>query len=406
MAQAILDAAVVAAPAPVAPAMPAATETAAPAVEIGAEQRFEFTGSGSEYFRIWVVNLLLTILTLGIYSAWAKVRRLQYFHRNTVLAGAIFDYHGSPKAILKGRLLALGLLAAYHVSSGISAATSAAVLLLLALISPWLLACAFRFKLANTSYRGLRFRFRGTIGQAYRMLILFPLMFAAVGVLLWSLVTSFGRTPNIGLMLLVIVLPFVTIVGTVPLAHYLLKRYQHDNADFGQTPFQFHARGIDFFRTYGKAVGMVVLGSLAGAAFAAATASLSRWLLSTAFGAVFATLYTLLSAYVFYLFVRAYMEGRLQNLVWNRTELGMHRFESRVRVRRLLAIHASNLLLIALTLGLFKPFAAVRLAKYRIESMALLPGDDIEDFLAAQDRDDVGAIGQEAGDLFDFDIGL
>ena len=34
-----------------------------------------FTGIGWEYFRIWVVNMLLTLLTLGIYSAWAKVRK-------------------------------------------------------------------------------------------------------------------------------------------------------------------------------------------------------------------------------------------------------------------------------------------------------------------------------------------
>src|SRR5437016_993839 len=46
--------------------------------ESSGPQRFVFTGTGSEYFRIWVVNLLLTILTFGVFSAWAKVRRLQY----------------------------------------------------------------------------------------------------------------------------------------------------------------------------------------------------------------------------------------------------------------------------------------------------------------------------------------
>ena len=60
------------------------------------------SGSG-EYFRIWIVNLLLTVATLGIYSAWAKTRRLQYFYRNTHLAGASFDFRGDPKAILRGR---------------------------------------------------------------------------------------------------------------------------------------------------------------------------------------------------------------------------------------------------------------------------------------------------------------
>lgn len=379
---------------------------AAAAVELADTYRFAFTGSGGEYFRIWVVNILLTILTLGIYSAWAKVRRLQYFHRNTVVAGAIFDYHGNPKAILKGRLLALALLGAYHVSSGISFAAGAAVVLLLAAISPWLLARAFRFKLVNTSYRGLRFHFRGTVAQAYRMLILFPLLLAVIGLFVWSLATSFSRDPGIGLILAVILLPLAAIGSTIPLAHYFLKRYQHENADYGQTPFFFHARAADFFKIYGKATGMVFLGSIAGAAFVAATARLYGWLQESAFGAVFALLYALLSAYVFYLFVRPYMESRMQNLVWNNTELGAHRFESRARARVLLGIHASNLLLIALTFGLFKPFAAVRLARYRIESLTLLPGADIGDFQGDPAADHVGAAGQEAGDLFDIDIAL
>ena len=36
---------------------------------------FRFHGNGAEYFRIWIVNFLLTLLTLGVYSAWAKVRK-------------------------------------------------------------------------------------------------------------------------------------------------------------------------------------------------------------------------------------------------------------------------------------------------------------------------------------------
>src|SRR6187402_3726843 len=66
---------------------------------------FEFRATGGEYFRIWIVNLLLTIVTLGIYSAWAKVRRLRYFYGSTLLDGHSFEYHATPMAILKGRLL-------------------------------------------------------------------------------------------------------------------------------------------------------------------------------------------------------------------------------------------------------------------------------------------------------------
>src|SRR5512140_1794337 len=95
--------------------------------------KFEFTGKGWEYFRIWIVNLLLTILTLGIYSAWAKVRRLQYFYRNTRLADASFDYHGTPKAILKGRIIALGLAVLYNVTLKFNPILGLAIGLLLVL---------------------------------------------------------------------------------------------------------------------------------------------------------------------------------------------------------------------------------------------------------------------------------
>src|SRR3954469_3451477 len=84
-----------------APGISAAASRSASRVELP----FEFRGNGGEYFRIWIVNLLLTIVTFGIYSAWAKVRRLRYFYGNTYLDGHPFEFHGRPLAILKGRVI-------------------------------------------------------------------------------------------------------------------------------------------------------------------------------------------------------------------------------------------------------------------------------------------------------------
>src|SRR6187549_4298956 len=81
---------------------------------------FEFRATGGEYFRIWIVNLLLTIVTLGIYSAWAKVRRLRYFYGSTLLDGASFEYHGRPIAILKGRIIAFAAYLLFIVASQLS----------------------------------------------------------------------------------------------------------------------------------------------------------------------------------------------------------------------------------------------------------------------------------------------
>jgi len=390
----------------IAPRIAAAPAQAQPTEPASGPQQLEFTGAGAEYFRIWIVNLLLTVATLGIYSAWAKVRRVRYFYRNTRVAGSVFDYHGNPKAILKGRLLALGLIAAYKISYDASPPVAILIALLLVSIMPWLLARSFRFKMSNSSYRGVRFRFGGTVAQAYRMLILFPVLLALVGLFAWSVGATFSRDPGIGTILIAGVAPLLVLAATVPLAHFYLKRYHHDNSYFGRSPFFFHARARDFFKLYGKAVGFVLLGAIPAGIFTFLTAKVYGLLLSTMFGWLFALLYGALSTYAFFLLVRVYLESRIQNLVWNQTELGDMKFESAVKARTLLKIHASNLALIILTAGLYKPFAAVRLTKYRVECMTLIPFDAMEEYEADQSTDKAGAIGQEAADLFDIEIAL
>ena len=53
----------------------------------------EFKGKALEYFGIWLANILLTVVTIGIFSAWAKVRRLKYFYNNTNILENSFAYH-------------------------------------------------------------------------------------------------------------------------------------------------------------------------------------------------------------------------------------------------------------------------------------------------------------------------
>ena len=74
---------------------------------------FEFKGNASEYFRIWIVNIALTILTLGIYSAWAKVRTNRYMYANTYLNGSNFEYNADPVRILIGRIIVVTLYALF-----------------------------------------------------------------------------------------------------------------------------------------------------------------------------------------------------------------------------------------------------------------------------------------------------
>lgn len=131
-----------------------------------------FEGKTSEYFGIWIVNLLLSIVTLGIYSAWAKVRRKKYFYNNTLIDNVGFDYHAKPISILKGRLIALALL----VVAAINPILQSLVFLLIFIALPWLVVRGSIFNARNSSHRGLRFDFVGTVGKAVRVFIGLPLL--------------------------------------------------------------------------------------------------------------------------------------------------------------------------------------------------------------------------------------
>ena len=99
----------------------------------------EFKGKGGEFFGIWIVNVLLTIITFGIYSAWAKVRTKRYFYGNTYVDSDNFEYHAEPMQILKGRLVAVAVLVIWAVANAFFPAASAALLLVFYIALPWLL---------------------------------------------------------------------------------------------------------------------------------------------------------------------------------------------------------------------------------------------------------------------------
>ena len=371
-------------------------------------EQFRFTGDGGEYFRIWIVNIALTILTLGIYSAWAKVRRLQYFYRHTEVAGASFDYHGKPLAILYGRIVALALVLVYQASNHISIAAAFVGLVVLCVVLPWLLRNALRFRMRYSSYRGLRFSFRASNADAYATFLpfgLFALVF--LGLSAWAFNGELARDPDAmdksksiafaagaGLVGLIY-------MALVPLLYQRLKQFQHGKAWFGQTPFSFSAAPRPFYAIYGRAALMMV-----GILVLIFALMILAAMLGKAVGQSAAVFVLIAPIYLLaFVALGAYVAARLGNLVWNSTMLGQHRFESTLAMKPLMWIQISNVLLVLLTVGFYLPWAMVRLARYRAENLSLIPAAPLEDFLSSSEGD-VGAVGEETLDMFDFDIGL
>jgi uncharacterized membrane protein YjgN (DUF898 family) len=350
-----------------------------------------FTGSGKEYFRIWVVNLLLTVATLGVYSAWAKARRLQYFDRNTMLAGATFDFGGRPGAIFRGRVLAVLLLAAYNYAFGLSLTLGLAVAGALLLALPFLMRGALRYRLCNTSYRGLPFGFRGSVAGAY-LAYLPPV---ATVLLPGALFAADPENPLAWLA-------FVLYLGW-PAMHGAMKRYQHRHITYGNRRAHYDVQVRRFLRPYALAALGFVLGSFAVVfAMMMATAGWDdgRLLPATTLDAMAYAL----PVYLLFLLTGPYLQVRLANLAWSGTGGPSLRIRCDMKARAFTRLQVANALLTVLTLGLYRPFAVVRVYRYRLACLSLQVHEDFESISAGSRRVRPGAAGDGAADLLGLDL--
>lgn len=341
-------------------------------------EKFSFTGSGSEYFRIWIVNLLLSIVTLGIYSAWAKVRRTRYFYENTSLAGSSFDYHGNPIAILKGRIIAIVFIVGYNVAFKFSVALGFCTMAILILAMPWLIWKSLQFKLYNSSYRGIRFGFGGSMGRVYFVYLLLP------------------------------ILTFFSAYLLMPFTHQRIKKFQHDESRFGVTHFSFHGTVGRFYITYLIGFLIMLTGVIAiciGFSGVLAAIFMNGGLQHATPSLAGSFLFFMLALYAWMFSIIPIFLTLIQNLIWNNTKLGEHQFTSDMKWSKMTFIAITNIIGVVLTLGLFIPFAHVRSLKYRIESLSLLPASSLDNFIADAQAH-TSATGEGMADLLDFDLSL
>jgi uncharacterized membrane protein YjgN (DUF898 family) len=374
------------------------------------ELSMRFTGSGSEYFRIWIVNLLLTLVTLSIYYPWAKVRRLRYFYGNTVVDGQPLGFHADPKKVLRGYLLVGVMLILYSVAARVSSVGGLVAFVIVAAIWPALLKSTMQFRLANTSWRGLRLRFTGDVAGAYRAMLpwfvpgfLLLLPMALLGESPQDPPVWYGAVAGLGGLALMVLFP---------LLWWNLKKYQHDHFAYGPLVTELRTGPGSFYGVALKTLGIALLAGVVVAIGLVAVAGASFGLFrnansGTQMGAIVAIV---IAAYVAMLLVaigvRPYFTARMQNLLWSRTGNRSFHFNSALRFRSLFGLTLKNWLLVILTLGLYWPFAAVALARLRIESMSVTTRVDPQTLAADARAHEGEAAGDAAGDLFGLDIGF
>lgn len=351
---------------------------------------FRFTGRTGEYFKIWLVNILLTVLTLGIYSAWAKVRTNRYFYGHTRLDGHAFDYLAQPMSILKGRLVAVAVLLIYVLIVQFFPLAEPVLLLALFVVSPLIIVRALKFRYRNSSYRGLRFDFTGGYADALIAFVLLPIAGAF----------------TLGLLL--------------PFAIYQQKRFMVRHTQYGATEFGFQAAVSGFYKIALGVLLLFVAGmALSWSALIPVISELDSLAAVVQGGNATppeldpATM-GLLCLYGFlvfavmalsYLLAYAYWSAKTANLIYDSSSLGFHGFHSVLSPWKLAWIYLSNAIVVLLTLGLARPWAAIRLARYRAATLTFFAMGALDRFVAGEQQT-MGAAGEEFGDVFDMDIGL
>ena len=343
-------------------------------------RRLRFTASGWEYFRIWIVNVALTLLTLGVYSAWAKVRARRYLYGSVWLGDSAFDYTANPVAILRGRILVVIVLALLSFAQFFSILYYYAALLALMPLVPWVVVRARSFQMRNSRYRGIALDFQGKYWDAA---VWYPLSWAA-------------SVATLGL--------------ARPFTVFARDRYLVTESRFGNQPFSFAGKPRPYYGMY--VITAVVVGVLYIGGIVALFVVLSAVLAATSSNPeaaepdmrlLFVGLVAIVAAVS--LFVLAYLRTRLLSYRWSNTRLGGDTFSLDLSFTAMLWLYSSNAVLIIATFGLFIPFARIRVLRYVVGQFSVTQ-TDAERIFEAGESQGVAATGAEAAGEFGLEIGI
>lgn len=384
----------------------------------------QFVGSGSEYFRIWVVNLLLMLVTLGLYYPWARVRRLKYFYNHTLVDRHALDFHGEPRRMLRGMLIVAVFMSVYSFAWQAAAIAGLVAALAVSVLWPLIWRAANKFRLSHTSWRGLRFGFGGDIRSAV-IAVGVPVALLVVPMAAGHLLIMGDTDPQSpqGMALVQSELKLYGVVFLVwglalPWFTWRTKRYLHGGFRYARLTTELNVGPEKVYEVFFKSLVVILcavvvaalVGVAAGAVAAVASQSAGAGLgLPGARGRGFQThvfigiVCGMLAGYlIFFVALRAYFMTRLQNLFWSRTGNRWVRFKSALRLWPTLKLMFGNWLLVVLTLGLHWPFAAVATWRLRTEAITVhtrLPVDQMMDMLSRPQEDAAGDMAADLGDL-------
>lgn len=332
---------------------------------------FTFHGDAREYFRIWIVNTFLTLVTLGLYSAWAKVRKRRYLRGSTELLGHRFDYRADPRRILVGNLLVAVMFLAYMVVGEVYPPVRFGAIAVGVVLLPWVVVRSLAFNAHNTAWRGMRFHCRRTYGGAA---LVFLAQWVVIAVSLGLYYPAWVRNR---------------------------KEFVVGGHRLGDAFFRFESKSGPFYLTY------LLWGCLVFTALFAGTL-ITGFIIQANHGKLpsllqLAPFFALYGLALF--FARHFAYAHLFNHIWNHTRLDAHRFAGTLSTRAWLNLQIVNLAAIIVSAGLLYPWAVIRSSRYALSCLHFEPAGPIEK-ISRLGRTDGSALGETAAEFVGLDFGL
>ena len=392
----------------------------------------EFTGSGGEYFRVWIVNVLLGIVTLGFYTPWARRRTAMYFYGHSLVAHSPLEFTAQQRKMVLGFVLLALISIAYQIAAKTGQDLAVGLMLLAgAALAPYLWASAMRFRLGATRWKGLRLQFSASWKEVYlASWPVFALALVWFGVFFGMQILSpelaqaldgpaASGAPKVkpqftapmgallGLGLLLSILCFIRL-------EYNYKSLLVLRAQVGAERGRWKPAYMDFVWVWLATVGVfllcLIVVAVVGAALAGGSIALlagrgermGLWMVLLVFAAI--------GGGVFLLFLisapaRAYREARMFRLVWDNVGVSqVARFKCGLRTGAYVWLRIKNLLLTLITLGFYRPFARISEYRMKLESVTLHVKGGVDQVAGVMVRQQQGALGDALADAAGLDL--
>lgn len=387
-------------------------------------KNLEFNGNGTEYFKIWIVNMLLTIITLGLYYPWAKVRSRRYFYANTTLEDRNFEYHATGKQLFLGFLIAMSIFIIYMLIQQISPIGSLVLLGVLFLAIPWLIWRSLIFSMKMTSFSNVRFSFVGTLKQSYINFLVYPIIlilgYAVFAALYTVLVPIAGELLGVTVSIVLFIVFLFYVIYALSLIKKKNTEYTINGSRYGQGVFHAKLKADIFMKITLKSIliTLLVMGVailfIGGMIYATVGLESLIDLKNSINDPVLMQekmqeLMPILG-FSYFIMILALMISMTYSITRQRTYIMAHTmldddisFASTLRALPLTWVMISNLFLIFFTLGLAFPWAKVRMARLILENTEVATQTGLDAYLT-QKQEEESSLGEQIGDAFDVDI--